>query len=172
MERGSVNSDSGGPGNAIAIRGECTEELAEKDRFLFMGLRFRRSFKIAPGLRMNLGLRGASLSLGGRGGRLTVGSSGVSASVGLPGTGLSYVVRSSGAAAKPRQIAAKRGAVEKVNVEVSISIHEDGNISLLQCGAPLPPKFIAQGFLQHADVMRAWHKHYAETLNAATNRFW
>jgi hypothetical protein len=56
-----------------------------------MSLRFRRSFRIAPGLRLNTSLRGLSLSMGGRGYGATVGSRGASYHAGLPGTGLSYV---------------------------------------------------------------------------------
>jgi hypothetical protein len=56
-----------------------------------MGLRFRRSLKIAPGLRINLGLRGlTSLSVGGRGATLNLGKRGVKGTLSLPGTGLSY----------------------------------------------------------------------------------
>jgi Protein of unknown function (DUF4236) len=56
-----------------------------------MGWRFRRSLKIAPGLRLNIGKRGiSSLSVGGRGARLTFGKHGVRQTVGLPGTGLSF----------------------------------------------------------------------------------
>lgn len=57
-----------------------------------MGLRFRRSFKAAPGVRINLGKKGVSASFGVRGAHYTVHSSGrKTASVGLPGTGLSYM---------------------------------------------------------------------------------
>lgn len=56
-----------------------------------MGFRFRKSFKIAPGLRVNVGKRGMSLSAGVRGARVTVGTSRVTASAGVPGTGISFV---------------------------------------------------------------------------------
>lgn len=55
-----------------------------------MPLVFRRSKRLAPGLRLNVGRRGGSLSLGGRGAGMTVGRRGVSQRVSLPGTGLSY----------------------------------------------------------------------------------
>jgi hypothetical protein len=56
-----------------------------------MGLRFRRSLRIVPGLRINLGLRGfTSLSVGGRGATLNLGKRGVKGTLSLPGTGLSY----------------------------------------------------------------------------------
>lgn len=57
-----------------------------------MGLRFRKSLKIAPGVRLNFGKKSTSFSFGGKGARYTVSSTGrKTASVGIPGTGLSYV---------------------------------------------------------------------------------
>src|SRR4051794_3895267 len=55
-----------------------------------MGFRFRRSFKIIPGVRLNLSGSGASVSLGPRGLRYTIGSRGTRTTVGLPGSGLSW----------------------------------------------------------------------------------
>jgi hypothetical protein len=55
-----------------------------------MGLRFRKSIKLIPGVRLNVGLRGASLSVGGRGLTYNVGSKGSRVTVGIPGSGLSY----------------------------------------------------------------------------------
>lgn len=61
-----------------------------------MALRFRRSIKIAPGFRINLGKKGLSMSVGGRGATMTVGARGIYGNVGLPGTGLSYRTKLSG----------------------------------------------------------------------------
>lgn len=61
-----------------------------------MALRFRRSIKIAPGLRLNFGKRGFSLSAGVRGASITVGPNGTYSNIGIPGTGLSYRSRISG----------------------------------------------------------------------------
>jgi hypothetical protein len=55
-----------------------------------MGLRFRKSMRIAPGIRVNLGLRSLSVSAGVRGVKYTTGTRGRRISVGLPGTGLSW----------------------------------------------------------------------------------
>jgi hypothetical protein len=52
--------------------------------------RFRRSFKILPGVRWNIGKKSSSVSLGGQGCHYTIGPSGTRTTVGLPGTGLSY----------------------------------------------------------------------------------
>ena len=55
-----------------------------------MGFRFFRRIRIAPGVSINLGKRGASVSVGPRGAKMTFGSRGVKSSVGIPGTGIRY----------------------------------------------------------------------------------
>lgn len=55
-----------------------------------MGFRFRKSLKIAPGLRINLSKSGVSYSLGRRGLTTNISSRGIRETVGIPGTGLSY----------------------------------------------------------------------------------
>lgn len=56
-----------------------------------MGLRFRKSVKIAPGVRLNLNKKSTSVTFGGKGFHHTVSSTGKRTStVGIPGTGLSY----------------------------------------------------------------------------------
>lgn len=59
---------------------------------IFMGFRFRKSVKIAPGVRLNFGKKSTSVTLGGKGARYTVSSTGrKTSSVSIPGTGISYV---------------------------------------------------------------------------------
>ena len=56
-----------------------------------MGWRFRKSFRLAPGVRLNLGRRGiTSMSVGRRGATVNLGKRGVTGTVSIPGTGLSY----------------------------------------------------------------------------------
>ena len=56
-----------------------------------MGMRFRKSRKIAPGVRLNLSAKSASISIGPKGFKKTFSTSGrVTTTVGIPGTGLSY----------------------------------------------------------------------------------
>jgi hypothetical protein len=58
-----------------------------------MSLRFRKSLKIIPGVRINLSKTGASLSLGRPGATVNIGSKGSKVTMGLPGTGLSYTTK-------------------------------------------------------------------------------
>ncbi len=55
-----------------------------------MGWRFRRSVKIAPGIRLNVGSRSASVRFGPKGLGYTVGTKGSRVSASIPGTGISY----------------------------------------------------------------------------------
>lgn len=56
-----------------------------------MGWRFRRSIKIAPGVRLNFGKKSASVRIGGRGFGVTKSTTGrTTVSSGIPGTGLYY----------------------------------------------------------------------------------
>jgi hypothetical protein len=59
-----------------------------------MGFRFRRSFRLMPGIRLNRSRSGVSTSIGSRGAWFTIGPRGARATVGLPGTGLSYTEQS------------------------------------------------------------------------------
>ncbi|MFC7538130.1 DUF4236 domain-containing protein [Sphingomonas sp. GCM10030256] len=55
-----------------------------------MVLRFRQSFQLFPGVRLNVSKSGLSASFGVPGATVNVGPKGVRSTVGLPGTGLSY----------------------------------------------------------------------------------
>ena len=52
--------------------------------------RFRKTFSILPGVRINLSKTGVSSSLGGHGATVNVGKNGPMVTLGVPGTGLSY----------------------------------------------------------------------------------
>jgi len=56
-----------------------------------MGLKFRKSIKLFPGVRLNLGKKGiASLSIGKKGATVNINKKGIKTTLGIPGTGISY----------------------------------------------------------------------------------
>lgn len=55
-----------------------------------MSLRFRQTFTLFPGVRVNVGKRGVSASIGIPGATLNVGKKGIRVTLGLPGSGISY----------------------------------------------------------------------------------
>lgn len=56
-----------------------------------MGFRFRKSFRIAPGLRINLTHRGVSGTVGASPFSVNIGKRGIQSTASIPGSGLSYV---------------------------------------------------------------------------------
>jgi hypothetical protein len=72
-----------------------------------MGFKFRKSFKVAPGIRLNVGTKSAGLSFGGKGLRYSVNSHrGSRVTASLPGTGISY--SSSGSSGRRQRTQAYR----------------------------------------------------------------
>lgn len=55
-----------------------------------MGLRFRSSIQVMPGVRINLSKTGISTTIGGAGANINVSRHGTNGTVGLPGTGISW----------------------------------------------------------------------------------
>lgn len=61
-----------------------------------MGIRFRKSIKIAPGLKVNINKKSVGITAGSRGAHISANSRGeITKTVGIPGSGLSYVDRTS-----------------------------------------------------------------------------
>lgn len=56
-------------------------------------MRFSKRVKIAPGLKLNVGLRGVSTTVGRPGASVNLGKRGTSVTVGIPGTGISHTKR-------------------------------------------------------------------------------
>lgn len=85
-----------------------------------MTLRFRQTFTLFPGVRINVGKRGISTSIGVPGATVNIGRLGVRATIGAPGTGLSYSAlvmpfgQSGGRAPQPEALP---GDLESVPVE-------------------------------------------------------
>lgn len=90
-----------------------------------MALRFRKTITLAPGLRLNLGKRGASLSAGPRGASVTFGRNGLFGNVGLPGTGLSYRTRLDGGGG-----ARRRSRAAEPYVPITARVTESGELVL------------------------------------------
>lgn len=64
-------------------------EPPSRTNYLAMQIRFRRSIRIAPGIRPNIGKRGVSATIGPHGASVNVGPRGTYGNLGIPGSGLS-----------------------------------------------------------------------------------
>ena len=139
-----------------------------------MSLRFRRSVRLAPGIRLNLGLRGPSLSVGPRGAGVTIGAFGLTSHVGIPGTGVSYrqtIGRSSrGAGAVPRDAipldACPRGQ-NPSGVSVQLELAEDGHLRLADTsGQPLDPRVDKKAREAQGGQLNTWLSEQCDAINA------
>lgn len=81
-----------------------------------MGFRFSRRVKLFPGVRLNVGLRGASVSVGVRGATMNLSKRGVRSTVGIPGTGVSW---SSGRSSGRRESSARESRTSAAELRAS-----------------------------------------------------
>ena len=115
-----------------------------------MALRFRRSVKLAPGIRMNFSGSGVSWTLGPRGASVGIGRRGTYLNSGMPGTGL-YAREQLGSSA-PRA----SSSPGKTTISITVSIDDDGNITFRdEKGNPLLSSVIDAAKKQQGDAIRA-----------------
>ena len=95
-----------------------------------MGLRFRKSIKIAPGVKLNINKKSCSVTVGKRGAHYTINSKGKhTASVGIPGTGLSYTHTSNGS---KKNLSNKKMKEEKFSVGNRVAEETEGSLVSLE----------------------------------------
>jgi hypothetical protein len=88
-----------------------------------MGLRFRRSIKIAPGVRLNVSKSGVSTTIGPRGAKVTIGGKGgTRTTVGIPGTGLSYTEQQRRKHGAPQEPRSGRSALFIIGAIIAVAV--------------------------------------------------
>ena len=113
-----------------------------------MAVRFRKSVKLGPGIRVNFSKRGVSTTIGPKGFTTSIGKSGVYRNVSIPGTGISFrnkvgggkssKRRSSGSVSRasssgstvPKAVQEWQAYTGKRNPGVELHINEAGEITL------------------------------------------
>jgi Protein of unknown function (DUF4236) len=129
-----------------------------------MALRFRRSVKLAPGLRLNFSGSGTSVTLGPRGASVSFGSRGAFLNSGIPGTGLYSRSRLGSAPSKPRP---RPG---KVNVEATIRVGDDGTVQFFDAnGQPLDDYLMNLAKRQQGGLIREMLEETSAEINAETD---
>ncbi|WP_242260741.1 MULTISPECIES: DUF4236 domain-containing protein [unclassified Bacillus cereus group] len=92
-----------------------------------MAFKFRKGFKVAPGVKVNLSNKGVGVSAGVKGVRVSTGPSGSRITTSIPGTGLSYEQRI-GKSKKPKQ----RGFPTTNNSYTSMKEQEDNTAKAVE----------------------------------------
>lgn len=123
-----------------------------------MPIRFRKSIKILPGVRLNLSKSGFSVTLGGKAFSLNLGKRGTYANVDLPGSGLVYRTRLGG----------KKGD-GTVPQDVTIGLNEDGTLLLTnEAGDELKEKDTAAFLKTNKKEVVAWLEESCGRVNTDT----
>ena len=129
-----------------------------------MPFRFRRTVKIAPGLRLNVGKRGLSLSAGPRGLSVTAGSRGLHGNVGAPGTGFSYRTKLSGPQSSSQPAALQKTGTATVGLQ--ILLHDSGIVAFQDAdGSQLPTALERAVKKQHSGVIEEWLQQQCDEIN-------
>lgn len=94
-----------------------------------MGLRFRKSFKVAPGVKVNLNKKSTSVTFGGKGVHKTYSSSGKkTTSVGIPGTGAYYTTSSGGGSGSKKPSSHKRISADNLDPVLTEDLSFQNNV--------------------------------------------
>lgn len=95
-----------------------------------MGLRFRKSFKVAPGVKVNLNKKSTSVTFGGKGVHKTYSSSGKkTTSVGIPGTGAYYTTSSGGGSGSKKSSSHKRISTDNLDPVLTEDLSFQNNVA-------------------------------------------
>lgn len=138
-----------------------------------MALRFRKSIKLAPGIRMNLTGGGLSWTLGPRGASVGIGGRGTYFNAGIPGSGLSSRTRlNSGAgdigAAVTRWAMAEdeQPPPTDTKIDVKISVEDDGRLRFMNsAGNELAERFVNQAKRQHGAAIQGLIQSACDKVN-------
>ena len=145
-----------------------------------MAFRFRKSFKIAPGVRVNIGKSGlSSIGVGPRGASMSFGKSGTHSNVGIPGTGISFRNKVGGTSSKREEQRIQR-LQEKLEQEerrieslskVSLNLDEEkGSLTILNAfNEPLSRKDLKLMWEQKRNFIQEWLQDEATKINGDIN---
>ncbi|CAN7723875.1 DUF4236 domain-containing protein [Variovorax sp. LjRoot290] len=131
-----------------------------------MALRFRKSIKLAPGVRWNLSGSGSSWTFGPRGASVNVGSRGTFLNAGIPGSGLSSRTRLSAERPAHHQAAPAAPQVASAVTSLTCSVQDDGQLVFTNAaGQQATEAHIALAKTQAKDVLRGLIADACEKVN-------
>lgn len=132
-------------------------------------LRFRRSVRLAPGVRLNFSGSGISATVGGRGHSVNFGRRGTYLNAGIPGTGLYMRERiGNGGHNTPLRVSQPvgRSAPQHAQMQVNIRLDESGVLHFEDgTGNPLPDNLIKKAKTQQREVIRGLLERQAKGVN-------
>lgn len=130
-----------------------------------MGLRFRKSIKLAPGVRWNISGSGTSWTLGPRGATVSIGKRGAFLNTGIPGTGLAARTRLTGTP-QPQRAPRERSAPVTTTVTMSCAISDDGTLLFTDSdGKPVPDDMVEVAKKQNREALLSLIQRKCDEIN-------
>jgi hypothetical protein len=127
-----------------------------------MALRFRKSIKLAPGIRWNLGASGSSWTFGPRGASIGVGQRGTYLNTGIAGTGLSSRTKLSG----PSGRAAAVAPASPASVSMTCGVRDDGALFFHDAsGAEMPEHLVELAKKQNKEAILGLIQRKCDEIN-------
>lgn len=109
-----------------------------------MALRFRKSIKLAPGVRWNVSGSGSSWSFGPRGASVGVGKRGTYLNTGIPGTGLYARERIGAAPTPPAANAPARAPAGTATYSLTCGISDEGVLTFKDSNGDAVPENLVE----------------------------
>lgn len=135
-----------------------------------MALRFRKSIKLAPGIRMNLSGSGLGWTLGPRGASVGIGKRGTFLNTGIPGTGLSSRQSLTGGGSTGSAVSStrpQRPAPATVSMSLNVSVSDDGVISFTDSGGnPVSEAIVEVAKKQQGEAIKGIIQKTCDDINA------
>lgn len=127
-----------------------------------MGFRFRRSIKLAPGIRWNISGSGSSFSFGPRGASVNVGKRGTFLNAGVPGTGLSNRQKIGTAQPATRRTAHS----ETSTLQMTCCLSDDGTLSFIDdSGSPVSEHLVEIAKKQNREAILGLIQRKCDEIN-------
>lgn len=125
-----------------------------------MALRFRKSIKLAPGIRWNLSGSGSSWTFGPRGASIGVGKRGTFLNTGIPGTGLASRSRVSAPSRSPRS------APDTTTYSMTCGIRDDGTLYFEDAsGSPMSDHLVEVAKKQNKEAILGLIQRKCDEIN-------
>lgn len=128
-------------------------------------MRFRKSIKLAPGIRMNLSGSGVGWTLGPRGASVGIGSRGAAFNAGIPGTGLSHRQALTGTS-RSKHASTTSSAPSLQKITLTVSVEDDGTVTFKdQTGQPASEALITRALAQKKSAIKDLLQQACDRIN-------
>jgi hypothetical protein len=126
-----------------------------------MSLRFRKSIKLAPGIRLNFSAKGGSITVGPRGASVNFGTRGTHLNAGIPGTGISSRTKIGSYPQSPESRPTRNG------LDIRIIVDDEGAVRYEDTfGHHLDDAMVRKVKRQHGAKIRGLIENASADLNA------